>query len=176
MTTGSRESFARTRSAAPATWSASAIQVAESVRPLAVEAAAPVLERLQPGAAERDLLLAVSPGAPEGVADEHRRRGAAQLAQALAQRAGGAVGIVRKQHERVRRGGVGGVDAGVRANEALGRAADQHPALGANEHGGLVEDDLHRSRVLVGAPRELAAPARRASPSRARPSAPRPSR
>ena len=47
------------------------------------------------------------------------------------------------------RGGVGGVDAGVRAHEAVVRAADQHAVLGAQDLRGLVEHDLDRARVLA---------------------------
>ena len=46
-------------------------------------------------------------------------------------------------------GGVGGVDAGVGAHEAVVRAADEHAALGAQDLGGLVEHDLDGARVLA---------------------------
>jgi hypothetical protein len=47
------------------------------------------------------------------------------------------------------RAGVGGVDAGVGAHVAVPRAADQPSAVGAQELGRLVEDDLDVARVLA---------------------------
>ena len=83
-TTGSRESFARARSASAAAASATASQVARSSMPARVGAPAPVVERLHPGEADRDVELTVAPGAPEAVGDQHADARAGQLAQARA--------------------------------------------------------------------------------------------
>ena len=74
-TAGTPLALSRTRSAAAAASSATAIRVASSSRPPASCAAAPVVEWGDPGAADRDLDLAQAPGAPEAVADDHRRAG-----------------------------------------------------------------------------------------------------
>ena len=69
---------------------------------------------------------------------------------------------------------VRGVDAGVRADEAVARAADEHAALGAHDLGGLVEHDLDVARVLAVLGGELARALARARRRRARRRAPRP--
>ena len=70
---GSLRLLARARSAAAATSSATAISVAASSRPSPVAAPAPVVERRQPGAADRDVGLAQPPRPAEAVGDHDRR-------------------------------------------------------------------------------------------------------
>ena len=76
----------------------------------------------RPGAADRDLGLAVAPGAAEGVGDHDRRD-----AERGAQRAPEPSGVARQQDHASRAAGVGLVHAGVRAHEAVAGAADQPP-------------------------------------------------
>ena len=147
ITTGSRESLARARSAVAAAASATASHVACSLQAGRVGASAPVIERLHAGEADRHVELAVAPGAAEAVGDQHGGRRAGQLAQARADAPRRGVGVARQQDQRVGIGGVGGVDAGVGAHEAVAGAADQHAALGAQDLDGLVEHDLDRARV-----------------------------
>src|SRR6202043_837540 len=91
-----------------------------------IRTAAPVLERRQAGDPDRDVDLTVAPGAPEGVGDDDG--GAA--GERGAQRAGRGVGVPREADELPGSTGVGGVDAGVRAHEAVVAAADEHAVLG----------------------------------------------
>ena len=81
ITTGSRESLARARSAVAAAASAMASQVAAAAC-RGVGAPAPVVQRLHAGQADRHVELAVAPGAPEAVGDQHRRRVAPRAARA----------------------------------------------------------------------------------------------
>src|SRR3954447_25172793 len=113
--------------------------------PGAVGPAAPVLERTQAGDPDRDLDLAVAPGAAERVGDHDG--GAA--GERGARRGGARVGAARQQDERVRRRRVRGVDARVRAHEPVAGPGDDHAALGAHQLGRLVEDDLDVTRVLA---------------------------
>ena len=141
-------SLLRARSAAAAASSAIAIQVARSSRPRAstrprqsssgASPAQPIATSAWPWRHARpneSVTTTASP--PPGLAQRARRA-----------RARG-VGVAGEEHERLVVGRVGGVDAGVGAHEAVVGAADQHPALGAHELGGLVEDDLDRARVLA---------------------------
>ena len=69
------------------------------------------------------------------------------------------VGVAGEQDQRlgpVLPSGVGGVDPGVGADEAVVGAADEHAVRGAEDLRGLVEHDLHRARVLVLLRRQLA--------------------
>ena len=71
-------------------------------------------------------------------------------AQPSARRSAGPRRRGRRGGGRACRGaGVGGVDPGVRAHEAVAGAADQAAAVGAHDLGGLVEDHLHVPRVLA---------------------------
>ena len=97
---------ARARSAAAATASAVASAVARSSRPLGVGPPAPVVQRQQPGGADRHVHLAQPPGPAERVADHH----GGPPREAGAQLAGRAVGVGRQQ-DRVALGGVGLVHA-----------------------------------------------------------------
>ena len=74
-------SLVRARSAAAASSSATAIHVALQLAAGRVRAPAPVLERREAGAADRDVALAVAPGAAERVGDHDRRGDAGQLAE-----------------------------------------------------------------------------------------------
>ena len=69
---GRPASLSRARSAAAATWSATATAVAASSRPCG-PAPAPVVERRQSRAADRDVGLTEPPRPPEAVGDHHRR-------------------------------------------------------------------------------------------------------
>ena len=80
---------------------------------------------------------------------------AGPVGQGGAQRTRARVGVARQEDERAVLGGVGGVDAGVGAHEAVVGAADEHAALRAHDARRLVEDDLHVARVLGVLAREL---------------------
>ena len=129
-TAGSRESLARTRSAAAAASSAIAITVACSSRPGGVRAPAPVLQR-RAGPA---MPIATSHWPwRQARPKESVMTTAGWPGSARAQRARRGVGVEREQDQRVRLGGVGRVDARVRAHEAVAGAADQPPGVGAHE-------------------------------------------
>ena len=117
--------------------------------PAAVRAPAPVVERSQAGDADGGIELAEAPGAPEAVRDHDRRARAGHAREACPQRARGGVGVEREQDEDTVRGGVGLVDPGVRADEAVVRADDQDAALRAQQLGRLVEDRLHVTGILA---------------------------
>src|SRR3954471_7272245 len=113
--------------------------------PRAVAPAAPVLERPQAGDPDRDLGLAVAPRPAERVGDHD---GGAR-GQRGPERAGARVGVAGEEDERVGRRRVRGVDAGVRADEAVARAGDDDAAFGADDVAGLVEHDLDVAGTLV---------------------------
>ena len=129
--------------------------VAVSSRPSASRCAAPVVERREPGAADRDVGLPEAPRAAEAVGDHDRgRRSPSRGAHASCAEPSGSSGQqaddVVARHVRL-------VDARVRAHEPVARARDQHAALGAQHLGALVEHHLHHARVLVERVRQLAA-------------------
>ena len=109
---------------------------------------APVLEAAQPGAADRDVDLAVAPGASEGVGDQHGGGDAEPSAEARPQSPGRSVGVDRQQDQGVVVGRVGGVDAGVGADESVVGDADQHAVGGAADLARLVEHDLDVAGIL----------------------------
>ena len=91
-----------------------------------------------PAQADRDVELAVAPGASEAVGDQHRRRLAPVSSRRRAR--------MRRAEASGSRGSstsVSGSDAleastpGVRAHEAVAGAADEHAALGAQDLDGL---------------------------------------
>ena len=123
---------------------------------LGVAPAAPVLERGQAGAADRHVALAMAPGAAERVGDHDGGGDAGQLAQCSAQPSRRAVGVLGQQDQPMLAAGIGRVDAGVRAHEAVAGAADQHPALGPEQVLRLVEHHLHCAGILVLRGRQLA--------------------
>ena len=65
--------------------------------------------------------------------------------------AGGCVGVHRQQHDVVMAAiaDVGGVHAGVGADETVARFGDQHAVLHADDTHSLPQDDLHGTRVLL---------------------------
>ena len=156
ITAGTPLSLSRTRSAAAAASSAIAIRVASSSRPSASRAAAPVVERGEAGAADRDLGLAQPPGAAEAVGDRRPRPDARRRADLGADAAGRGVGVLGQQADRVRLGQVGAVDAGVGADEAVVGLDDQDAALGAQHLAALLEDQLDQGRLLAEHRGELA--------------------
>ena len=100
---------------------------------LAVGAPAPVVERRQPGAADRDVGLAEPPGRPKLSAITTAGRGArTPPASSRADPARRGVGVDGQQGDSVVAGDVRGVDAGVGADPARVRLDDQHAALGAD--------------------------------------------
>ena len=156
-TTGCAPSLVRARSAAAASSSATAIHVALSSRPRRRCA------RASPRAAARPAQPIATSHWPWRQARPNesviRTAGAtpSQRVAAGPERARRAVGVARQQDQRVLAGGVGGVDAGVGAHEAVVGHADQHALRVARSTSlGLVEHDLDVARVLV----EFAARAR----------------
>ena len=67
----------------------------------------------------------------------------------LAQPRGGGVGIHRQEADDVLTGDVRGVDARVRADEAVARLGDDDAAVHANDPAALPQDDLDLARVLA---------------------------
>ena len=139
-----------------------------------VGAAAPVVERGDAGAADRDLGLAEPPGAAEAVGDDDAyppRRCGLDLGP---DPPGGCIGVLGQQRDRARLGQVRAVDPGVGADEAMVGLDDQDAALGTQDAPALGEDQLDQRRVLAERPRRGGAPRRPGSPSerrRTRPSA-----
>ena len=141
---------------------------------LAVAPAAPVRERLDPGAADRDVRLAQPPGAAEAVGDHHRRRGAGGGRDLRADAPGRRVGVDGQQRDLA-------LGRGWRSRFRRWRRPSRRlvsvistPALGAHHSRALREHQLDQRRVLVEARRQLAGVARRARPRssrRSRPSA-----
>ena len=146
-TAGSRVSLPRTRSAAAAASSAMAITVAASSRPSASSRPRQSSAGARPAQPIATSAWPMRHGAAERVGDHDR---AAELAP---QRAGRGVGVERAAARAVPGApGVGRVDAGVGAHEAVAGAADEPAAVGAQ--------DLVRTR--------RGSPARGAGPCRAR--------
>jgi transcription elongation factor GreA len=143
-TAGWREALSRTRSAAAAASSAMAIAVARSSRPRESRAPAPVVEAARPAMPMATSHCPWRQARPKesAITTAGRSGRAARRARALASGSRG------RSHERAVLGGVGGVDAGVGAHEAVMGAADEHAALRAQHGRRLVEDDLHVARVL----------------------------
>ena len=146
-TTGSRESL-RAREVGGAGGGVRDRQPGgSSSSPARVGAPAPVVERLHPGEADRDVGLPVAPGAAERVGDQHRRRGlaraAGELAQARADRARGGVGVAREQHDAC--SGAGALEA---STPALAHTKPWRvrqistPRAARRSSCGLVEHDL----------------------------------
>ena len=117
--------------------------------PVVVGPAAPVLDRLQSGDADRDVALADPPGAAERVGDHDSGGDSGQLSEAVSQDLCRLVGVDREHHDRVLARDVGRVDAGVGADEAVVGLADQDAADRADQLLRLVEHDLDVARVLV---------------------------
>ena len=125
---------------------------------VAVGAPAPVVERREAGAADRDVGLAEAPRPAEAVGDDDRGPGAGGGLDLGAQPPGGGVGVLGEERDGVGRGDVGGVDPGVGADPSAVGLRDQDAELGADDPPALAQDELHHARVLVVLGGELARP------------------
>ena len=156
-TTGTPEVLSRTRSAAAATWSATAIAVAARGRPWASARPRQSSSATSPAQPIATSAWPEPPRAAEAVGDHdrgpaprrrRRSRPGSGAPRRRGPRAAGRPGLVA--------GHVRGVDAGVGADPAVAGLDDQHPALGADHAARLGEDQLDQARVLVELGGELA--------------------
>ena len=113
-----------------------------------VLAAAPVVDRLQSRAADRDVDLPEPPGAAEAVRHDDGRALAEQPAEVTAQAPSGLVGVLRQERDGLLVGHVRRIDARVRAHLALPRPRYQDAVLRADHLRALLEHDLHHPCVL----------------------------
>ena len=97
---GTPESLSRTRSAAEASSSASAITRRRELAAMLIAPAAPVGERREAGAADRDVRLTDPPGAAEAVGDHDRGGGARSLGDLAADAPRGGVAVLGQQRDR----------------------------------------------------------------------------
>ena len=159
-------SLSRARSAAAATSSAIAIAVAASSRPSRSRRPAPVVERLEAGAADRDVGLAEAPGSAEAVGDHDRGRAAAARPDLAADPPGRASGSSGSSATRSVARDVRGVDAGVGADEPRPVSTISTPGSARIDLPRLAEDQLDHARVLARAARR--APSARSAARRRR--------
>ncbi len=138
-----------TSSAAAAISSATAICVVLQLVARRVAAPAQVAERGDPGDAERYIGRSLAPRTPERIADDDPDVNSGQVAQAFAEPAGRGVRIEREQHECARAGGVGGIDACARTDEAVPRLGDQKRRPRADDTDAFTKDRLDLGRVAV---------------------------
>src|SRR5690606_18849782 len=110
-------------------------------QPVAVRvgAAAQVVQYAYAGRADRDVRQPGTPGAAEGVGDDHADLDAERVAQARADRPRGGVGVLREQQHRAL-GGDGGVDAGRGHDQALTALHDAQGAPPGDHADGLRVD------------------------------------
>ena len=171
ITTGSRESFARARSAIAAAASATASQVARSSQPARVASArasrrAAACRRGRsttstwPWRQARPKLSVIST-AGAGAARRGSRAASRRRARILLR---GGVGVARQQHERVRRRPLLEASTPALAHTKPWRVRQMSTPRSRAQHlRGLVEHDLHGARVLaLGAVRRAARPRARA--------------
>ncbi len=92
--------------------------------------------------ADGDVDGAFAPGAAEGVGDDDSNVYAQCFLQASSQVAGGGVGVEGEKDNHVAAGGVGGVDAGVGATEAVSGFGDDDAVVHADDSPAFAEDDF----------------------------------
>ena len=127
--------------------------------PVVVGAAAVIGDRAHPGQPDGRVGLAQPPGPPEGVGDHDHDVGPGQLAEPGPQGGGGGVGVGRGQDQAVA-AGVGRVDEGVGANDAMPVLGDDQVAAPGDDPDGLGRDGGLRDgepRLRVGGQLDQAA-------------------
>src|SRR5205085_911648 len=101
------------------------------------------------GTADRDVGGSLTPGAAEGVADDHGNVYTGQLPQPDAQPVGGRIGILRQQNDGVWLGRVRGIDAGGGADEAVPGLRDDERRPCSDEASALAQDHLEPAGILL---------------------------
>ncbi len=138
-----------TRPLAAATSSASATIVASSSRPVWSSGPAEVDERRETGAADRHVHHPATPRATEGVGDDDGHVHAEPRRERRADPLRRAVGVLRQQGQEPGLD-VGGVDAGVRAHEAVLRLGDHDVVAPRHDASGLALDPRRAPVPLLG--------------------------
>ena len=113
-----------------------------------VQLAEIALERLKAGDADRDIGQPLAPRPSEGVGHDDGEGVAGQAPQTVAQRAGGAVGVLGQEARGVRVD-VGLVDARVGADQAMMGLDDEDALVLAHDAAALAEDHLGEPRIAA---------------------------
>ena len=93
--------------------------------------------------------MAFTPGPPESIGDDYGNVRPGSLLDATAYGGGRAIGIFGQERDEALRADVGGVDAGVGADEPMLRLGDEDWSALADDAIALAENELDEARVLL---------------------------